>query len=170
MRVCGLDPGSVRLGYAVIKAEGQLLSYVECGVLTARAGAGKYERLAELAADLERLLSEMKPDVVAMEAGFVGMVKGKHQQGVLVSAAARGVAGMLAARAGIPVVEYAPSTVKLRATGKGNADKTLVAKMVMRRLFLQREPAPDAADALAIAICHADEMVFERRAAARAAG
>jgi crossover junction endodeoxyribonuclease RuvC len=93
------------------------------------------------------------------------MVRGKHQQGALVSAAARGVAGFIAARCGLRVVEYAPATVKLAATGAGNADKATVAKMVALVLGLKTPPAPDAADALAIAVAHARAMVAERRAA-----
>jgi crossover junction endodeoxyribonuclease RuvC len=169
MKVLGIDSGSRVLGYGLIDAQGDLLSYIECGVLTASATLGKYQRLAEIGRDLEALLVELKPDAVAMEQGFIGPVRGGIQQGMLVSAAARGVAGFICARAGLPVVEYAPATVKKFATGKGNADKALVAKMVKMQLMLKAEPAPDAADALGVAIAHARMMVAERRAAARAA-
>ena len=153
------------MGYAVIKAEGELLSYVECGVISASAGGEKYARLAVIGGELANVIGELKPDVCAMEAGFIGKVGGKFQQGALVSAASRGVAGFVAARCGLRVVEYAPATVKLAATGKGNADKALVAKMVKLTLCLQKEPEPDAADALAIAIAHARALVAERRRA-----
>lgn len=165
MRILAVDPGSIRMGYAVIKAEGELLSYVECGVLTASAARDKYQRLAELGGELASVISEFRPDVLAMEAGFIGMVKGKHQQGALVSAAARGVAGFIAARCGLRVVEYAPATVKLAATGKGNADKATVAKFVKLLLGLKKDLEPDEGDALAIAVCHARQMVTDRRAA-----
>lgn len=165
MRVMAVDPGSVRMGYGVIKAEGELLSYVECGVISASAGRDKYQRLAEIGGELATVISEFRPDVLAMEAGFVAMVRGKMQQGALVSAAARGVAGFIAARCGLRVVEYAPSAVKKSVTGAGNADKATVAKMVKLTLGLQKEPEPDAADALAVAIHHARAFVAEVRAA-----
>lgn len=169
MRVLGIDSGSRVLGYALIKAEGDLLSYVECGVLTASATLDKYQRLAEIGRDLEALIVELKPDVAAIEAGFVGKVKGQHQQGMLVSAGARAVAGTICARAGLKVVEYAPATAKKAATGRGNADKALVARMVRLQLAMKTEPSPDAADALAIALTHAQRLVVELRAL-RAAG
>lgn len=166
MRILGLDSGSVRLGYGVIKAEGELLSYVECGVISASAGRDKWQRLAEIGGELASVISELRPDVVALEAGFIGTVRGAHQQGALVSAAARGVAGFIAARNGLRVFEYSPATAKKVATGKGNADKALVARMIKLALSMNKEPEPDAGDALAIAICHARQVVAERRARA----
>lgn len=159
MKILAVDPGSVRMGYACIKAEGELLSYVECGVLTATASRDKYQRLAELGGDLDRVVREFEPDVVAMEAGFIG-----KQQGALVLAAARGVAGFIAARCGLRVVEYAPATVKLSVTGKGNAPKETVAKMAALTMGLKKRLEPDEGDALAIAICHARAFVAEIRA------
>lgn len=161
-----VDPGSVRMGYAVVLAQGELLSYVECGVLTATASHDKGQRLAELGGDLDRLIREQAPDVFVLETGFVAKVRGHLQQGALVSSEARGVARFLAARTGVRVVEYAPSAVKKAVTGAGNADKATVAKFVRLALCLNREPQPDAADAAAIAICHARAVVAERRARA----
>jgi len=165
--ILGIDSGSQVLGYGLIRAEGDMISYRASGVLTAT--GTKYERLAELSRDLEALLIELKPNVVALEAGFVGKVRGHLEQTTLVSAAARGVAGTMAARAGIEVVEYMPATAKKAVTGKGNADKALVSRCVKLCLFMHKEPPPDAGDALSVAICHAQALVAVRRMA-RAAG
>ncbi len=153
MRILGIDPGSVKMGYGCIETDGPRLTYVEAGVLTAPAKVGKYERLVELGRDLEELIADLKPDVAALEAGFV-----KGQMGALVSGAARGVAAYVLGCRGIPVREYAPATVKKTATGNGAAEKEQVAEMVARQLGLNSIPAPDAADALAIAICRARDL------------
>jgi crossover junction endodeoxyribonuclease RuvC len=149
-RVLGIDPGSVKLGYGVIDVHGAQLRYVECGVLEAPGSMPVYERLSVLGRELEQLLTEFRPNEAALEAGFV-----KSQQGALVSGAARGVAGYLCARWGIPVREYAPKAVKKAVTAYGGADKDAVARMVQLRLGMQRLPPHDASDALAIAIAHA---------------
>jgi crossover junction endodeoxyribonuclease RuvC len=151
--VLGVDPGSIKMGYGCIDvAPGCRLTYVEAGVLVAPDKMDKYARLVELGRDLEAVIAELRPDVVALEAGFV-----KGQQGALVSGAARGVAAYVAGRAGLQVVEYAPATVKKAASGHGAAGKDQVARIVAMRLRMVREPDPDAADALAIAITRAQD-------------
>jgi crossover junction endodeoxyribonuclease RuvC len=181
--IIGLDPGSHRLGYGIVRVErgGMSVSYVEAGVLEARAAAGKYERLGELGAMLSEVLDEHRPRSAAIEAGFVwggragAKAKGGGQQGAITSAAARGVAAYLCVARGLGVAEYHAATVKLAAAGKGNADKELVGRMVQARLGLRRAPAPDAGDALAVAICHAQHaraelLVLERAADGVACG
>jgi len=153
MRVLGVDPGSIKMGYGCIDvAPGCRLTYVEAGVITASAKLDKYDRLVELGRDLEAVIVELRPDVFCLEAGFV-----KGQMGALVSGAARGVAAFVAGRAGLQVTEYAPATVKKAACGSGNAEKEQVAQVVAIRLGLVRTPALDAADALAIAIARAQD-------------
>lgn len=150
MLILGCDPASVKMGYGIISAEGERLRCIEAGVLSAPAGWDKYRRLAEIGRCLEEVLDEHAVDAVAIEAGFV-----KGQMGALTSGAARGVAGYIAARRGIAVVEYAPSTVKLHVAGHGHADKESVARRVQLLLGMNRQASPDAADALAVAVCHA---------------
>jgi len=156
MRVLGCDPASILMGYGCIDvAPGCRLTYVEAGVLSASAKLDKYARLVILGRELEEVIAELRPDVFCLEAGFV-----KGQMGALVSGAARGVAAFIAGRAGLQIAEYAPATVKKAACGAGNADKDQVARIVAARLGLSRQPEPDAADALAVAITRA----FDRAA------
>ncbi len=169
MRILGIDSGSVNLGYGLINADGDLLSLVECGVLHAPAGHDKGQRLAEIGTDLAALLIELRPDVAVLETGFVSMQRGHLQQGVLVSAEARGVARFICARAKLPIFEYANNTAKKAATGNGKAKKDQVALLVRAALCMNKTPEPDAGDALSLAICHARAMVAERRAARAAA-
>jgi crossover junction endodeoxyribonuclease RuvC len=146
----GVDPGSVRLGYGVVRLDGEALTYIAAGVISAPAGWNKYRRIGELGRELEAVFAEHAIDEMAIEAGFVN-----GQQGALTSGAARGVAGYIAARRGLTVVEYAPATVKQAVTGHGAAEKAAVARSVRLLLRLQRTPEPDTADALAVAITHA---------------
>jgi crossover junction endodeoxyribonuclease RuvC len=172
MLVLGIDPGSVKCGYGLVRANGLSISYVEAGVLTAPESWTKYARLAEIGKELVAILGEHVVDAVAIEAGFIVPFRRKgtdeiySQQGALVSAAARGMAGYIAATRGIQVFEYAPAAVKKAATGEGSADKAQVARAIKLRLGMKAEPAPDAADALAIAICHAMQAAIGRRKAA----
>lgn len=159
MIIIGLDPGSVRLGYGVIRIDGQRLNYIAAGVLSAPEGWHKYRRISEIGRDLVGVLEEYKPVSAAIEAGFI---KG-GQMGALVSGAARGVAAYLCVSRGIPVAEYAPSTVKKAAAGKGNATKETVGRVVQLRLGLRNLPPEDATDALACAITHAASDSTRRR-------
>jgi crossover junction endodeoxyribonuclease RuvC len=155
IRVLGIDPGSIRLGYAILDvAPGHRLKYVEAGVITAPSAHDHHARLVEIGRDLEAVIAEFTPDVAAVEAGFV-----QHLNGALTLGASRGVACYVCGRAGLVVTEYAPSTVKKCATGSGKASKDDVARLVALRLGLTRLPAPDAADALAICICRASDLV-----------
>lgn len=154
MRVLGIDPASVKMGYGCIDvARGFRLTYVDAGILVAPAKLDKYARLVILGRDIEAVIAELRPDVCAIEAGFV-----KGQMGALVSGAARGVAAYVAGRAGLQVTEYAPATVKKAACANGAAGKDQVARIIQARLGLSRQPEPDAADALAVAVTRAQDM------------
>jgi crossover junction endodeoxyribonuclease RuvC len=106
-------------------------------------------RLALLAEGLEEVLERWRPDVVACEASF----HGRSTRSLIVLAQARGALLLVVARAGIPIVEYAPAEVKSAVTGSGRADKIQVARMVSLQLGLAERPVADAADALAVALC-----------------
>lgn len=158
VRILGIDPGSNVCGYGVIEAERIRLRYIDAGVITTRNFEPKYKRIAHIGLELEALIVEFKPGVLALEAGFV-----RGQMGALVSGAARGVSAYVGARAGLQVFEYAPATVKKAVTTAGNAEKDGVARMVKLLLEMNVEPVPDAADALACAIAHARRPPGTRR-------
>jgi crossover junction endodeoxyribonuclease RuvC len=140
------------MGYGVVECGGPAdISYVECGVITASPRRPRHARLAEIGRGLRELLTELQPSAVAMEEAFYG----KNVQATLALGEARGVALFIAAEHGLEVAGYAPATVKQAVVGHGRATKDQIGYLVRALLSLRRTPAPDAADALAIAICHA---------------
>lgn len=152
VRVLGIDPGSLRLGYGVIDRVGKAqLTYVECGVISAPPRLARNERLTTIGRALRELVDELDPDEVAMEQAFFG----KNVQSTIALGEARGVATFVVSDRGLPVAGYAPAMVKRTIVGHGAATKQQVGYLVRALLSLRRIPEADAADALAIAICHA---------------
>lgn len=148
----GIDPGTLRLGYGVVERLGPaVVHYVECGVISAPAHHSRAQRLVEIGRGLRELVLELRPDCVAMEEAFFG----KSVQAAMALGEARGVALLVAGEAGLMVVGYSPATVKKSVVGHGRASKDQIAYLVRATLRLRRLPPSDAADALAIAICHA---------------
>ena len=158
MRILGLDPGLGTTGWGLIQAEGNRLSHLANGQLKTDTDAPLPQRLASLAAQLEALIAEQRPDAAAVEEVFVN----KNPQSTLKLGQARGVVIMTAARAGIDVGEYAARLVKKAVVGVGNAEKAQVHAMVSRLLPGVRIAGPDAADALAVAITHAHHLASAR--------
>jgi len=151
-RILGIDPGTLRLGYGVVdSAGGAQLRYVECGVITASPRAPRGARLVEIARGLRELVAELRPHSVAMEEAFAG----KNVQSALALGEARGMALLVVGEADLAVAGYPPATVKKNVVGHGRATKDQIAYLVRATLKLRRAPSSDAADALAIAICHA---------------
>jgi len=162
MFVLGIDPGLSVTGYGVLEAQGVRLRAVAAGAIRTAPTSADAARLAELFADLESLLVEFRPDEAALEQVFVN----RNRQTATAVGRASGVALLAAARAGVPVFEYTPSAVKLAVTGSGNAAKDRVQAVVARRLGLTAAPQPaDAADALAVALCHLQSAGLRRAAA-----
>jgi crossover junction endodeoxyribonuclease RuvC len=161
VRILGIDPGSLRLGYGVVECArgGATVVYVECGVISAPPRDPRAVRLGEIGRGLRELIEEVRPDVVAMEEAFFGV----NVQSTLALGEARGVALFIAAEHGLTVTGYPPATVKKSVVGHGRATKEQIGFLVRALLSLRRTPEPDAADALAIAICHARSIVPERR-------
>ena len=152
LRILGIDPGTVRLGYGVIDHFGPGRdTYVDCGVLTASARTPRDARLLTIGRDLRELLGELGPDVAAMEQAFFG----KNVQATIALGEARGVALFVTQEHGLAVVGYAPARVKQTIVGHGQAGKHQIGFLVKAMLRLRRPPEADAADALAIALCHA---------------
>ena len=151
MFVLGIDPGLSTLGYGLVDAGGHEVRAVAAGVIRTDQSAGVGDRLAELHRDLDALLRQYQPDEAAIEQVFVN----RNLQTATTVGRASGVVLLTLAQHGIEVAEYSPSAVKRALTGYGNADKTQMKKVVAMRLGLAEAPTPaDAADALAIALCH----------------
>ena len=159
MIVLGLDPGLGTTGWGVIRAEGNRLSHVANGRLKTDSAASLARRLAHLDTMLAALFADHAPAAAAVEEVFVNV----NPQSTLKLGQARGVVLLAAARAGIDPGEYAPRLVKKAVVGTGTADKTQVHAMVARLLPGTKIDGPDAADALAVAICHAHHLATARR-------
>jgi crossover junction endodeoxyribonuclease RuvC len=151
VRIIGIDPGLRRCGWGIIESEGSRLRYVACGTLTPPVTGTLAERLAHLYAGLRALIELHRPDEAAVEETFVNA----GARSALQLGQARGVALMTPASMGLVVGEYAANLVKKSVVGTGHAEKTQVQLMVKTLLPAADFKGPDAADALAIAICHA---------------
>jgi crossover junction endodeoxyribonuclease RuvC len=158
--ILGVDPGLRRCGWGVVAAAGSRLAHVAHGTVAPPVTGSSAERLAQLHAGLMAVVAAHRPDEAAVEETFVNA----NARAALALGQARGVALAACAGAGLPVAEYAPSVIKKGLVGTGSADKTQVAFMVRRLLPTAGEVAADAADALAVALCHAAHGAFRRRA------
>lgn len=152
MRVLGIDPGLTRCGIGIIEgAVGQPLSLVEVGVIVTSASQPLEQRLMALEVEIEGWVVRYRPDVIAVERVFSQL----NVRTVMGTGQAAGIALLVAAKAGVPVVMHTPTEVKAAITGSGRANKLQVAEMVRRLLKLEVAPKPvDSTDALALAICH----------------
>ena len=158
-RILGLDPGLGTTGWGLIQADGNRLSHLANGQLKTDASEPLPKRLSHLASQLEALVADHQPEAAAVEEVFVN----KNPQSTLKLGQARGVALMVAARAGLDVGEYAARLVKKAVVGNGAAEKAQVHAMVQRLLPGSAIAGPDAADALAVAITHAHHLASARR-------
>lgn len=150
MIILGIDPGSRITGFGVVKRQGQKIEYVVSGCI--RTGDGTMaERLQKIFEGVTELIETYQPDQFAIEMAFMG----KNADSALKLGQARGTAMVAASLKGLAVAEYAPRAVKQAVVGKGSASKEQVQHMVQYLLKLPGIPQADAADALAIAICHA---------------
>jgi crossover junction endodeoxyribonuclease RuvC len=151
VRVFGIDPGSERTGYGCVETDGRRHRLVTCGAIKAAAGDSFPDRLARIHRELSDRLAECRPDCVVVENLFYAT----NARSALKLGHARGVAILAAVDAGCPVLEYTPAEVKRAVVGYGRADKRQIQQMVKLLLGLDKAPSPhDAADALAVAICH----------------
>ena len=157
MRVIGIDPGLRSLGWGVIEAAGSRLSHVENGQIKSR-GETLAARLLSLHDELRDVIARLAPDHAAVEHTFVN----KDAVGTLKLGQARGIALLVPAAAGLDVAEYAPNHVKKSVVGVGHADKAQVDAMVQVLLPGIKINGADAADALAVAICHAHHVQANR--------
>ena len=152
MRILGIDPGYGITGFGLIESERGQNKLITCGAITTPAGMDFSARLEIIYEDMRRLLAEVKPDAVAIEELFFGQ---NVTTGIGV-AQSRGVILLAIRQAGVPVFSYKPMQVKQALVGYGNATKHQMMDMTKRILHLNAMPKPDdAADAIAIALCHA---------------
>jgi crossover junction endodeoxyribonuclease RuvC len=151
MRIFGIDPGSNRTGYGCVESDGRRHRLVVCGAIRAGAQAPFSDRLLTIYNELSQLIAAERPDCVALEDVF----HARNARSALTLGHARGVAMLAAASAGVPIAAYSPAEIKRTVTGYGRAEKRQVQHMIRLLLGLDAAPSPhDAADALAIAICH----------------
>ena len=151
MIILGIDPGVATIGFGVIRAERGKNTLLQYGVITTPAGLPLSTRLVRINDDMEQLIRQFKPDEIAIEELFFS----KNITTGISVAHGRGVILLAAERLGVPIYEYTPMQVKQAVVGYGGAEKRQVMLMTQRLLGMKQIPRPDdAADALAIAICH----------------
>lgn len=152
MLILGIDPGYAIVGFGLVESQGGRQRLVSCGAINTPAGVRLSARLWQIGCDLEELIGKFKPDAMAIEELYFN---NNVTTGIGV-AQARGVILMTAEKLGLPIYEYNPSQVKQAVVGYGKAEKKQVMDMTKRILGLSAVPKPDdAADAVAIALCHA---------------
>ncbi len=155
MRIFGIDPGSRRTGYGCIDYDGSRHRLIVCGAIAAPARASFPEKLKVIHAELVQLLSTCRPECVAVESVF----HARNVRSALKLGHARGVAILAASQVGLPVAEYTPTEIKRAVVGYGRAEKHQVQQMIKLLLGLDAVPTShDAADALAVALCHAHSL------------
>ena len=151
IRILGIDPGLRRTGWGLIETLGNRLSFVACGTVETNERSALAERLVAIHNGLSRIVEDFQPHEAAVEQTFVN----KDATATLKLGQARGIAMLIPARAGLPVAEYAPNLVKKTIVGSGHGEKAQI-RMMIGVLLPKSDPrSDDAADALAIAVCHA---------------
>lgn len=152
MRILGIDPGVAIVGFGLIETERSAVRMLQYGAINTSAGLPLATRLVQIEQDLTQLIRQFQPDEIAIEELFFS----KNITTGIAVAHGRGVLLCAAERCGIPLFEYTPGQVKMAVTGYGKAEKRQVMDMTKRLLKLAKTPRPDdAADALALALCHA---------------
>jgi len=158
MIILGIDPGTATTGYGLIEEKGGMLSLIDYGVILTGAKLPLEQRLEKIYDQLEDIIEEYNPGEIAVEELFFS----NNAKTAMSVGQARGVILLATQKAGVPVSEYTPNQVKNGICGYGGADKKQVQKMVQILLKLSETPEPDdAADALAIAICHSSARKYD---------
>jgi crossover junction endodeoxyribonuclease RuvC len=155
MKILGVDPGTIVMGYGVILSEGDKIELISYGAIKTKGHTAISDRLSLLYRELNKVIAKYKPDVVAIEQPFVA----KNVSSALAVGRAQAVAILAAANSLLPSFEYTPSQVKQRVSNYGASSKEQIQEMVRLQLGLSIIPEPsDAADALAVALCHLQEV------------
>jgi len=155
MRVLGIDPGTVTMGYGVVESRDDEIALIDCGALVSPERSPIGERLSYLYNELLEIIQQHQPEAVAVEQPFMA----KNARSALAIGRAQAIALLAATGKGIPTFEYTPARIKQMVTNYGASSKEQIQEMVRLQLGLAEVPQPDdAADALAVAICHLREM------------
>ena len=165
MLTLGIDPGTATTGFGLVRQQNDKLSYVSCGCVITTPKETSQGRLAKIYHDIKELIAIHRPDCVAVERLFFG----ENTKTAMAVSQARGIVLLAAAEGKVRVAEYTPLEVKIALTGYGKAEKRQIQQMVRVMLKLNDIPKPDdAADALAVAICHLHSYKFKASALALA--
>ena len=160
MKALGIDPGTATTGYGILEGEADSLKVIDYGCIKTSSRETAHSRLAKINKDLKKLISKHKPNCIVVEKLFFG----KNARTAMSVGQARGVILLAASQAGVEIAEYTPLEVKMALTGYGRADKNQIQQMVKRLLKLKTLPKPDdAADALAVALCHINSDGFNSK-------
>jgi len=155
MRILGIDPGTITMGYGAIESKDDEIALITCGALTAPVRSPIGERLSFLYHNINEIISNCQPDAVAIEQPFMA----KNAKSALAISRAQAIAILAATNEGIPTYEYTPTQIKQRVANYGASSKEQIQEMVRLQLGLSQIPQPnDAADALAVALCHLSEI------------
>jgi crossover junction endodeoxyribonuclease RuvC len=160
MLTLGIDPGVANTGFGLVGQQGDKLSHVSCGCILTSSQQTPQQRLSKIYQQLKQLIVQYRPDCVAVERLYFG----KNSKTAMAVGQARGITLLVAAEAKVAVAEYTPLEVKLALTGYGRAEKRQIQQMVRILLKMAQVPKPDdAADALAIAICHLHSQKLKQK-------
>jgi crossover junction endodeoxyribonuclease RuvC len=158
-RILGIDPGSRVTGYGIIEQDGRHLRYIASGCIRIAGEEGIAERLGRIYSEVNQVIGDYTPEEMAIERVFMN----RNADSALKLGQARGAAICAGVSAALPVAEYAARAIKQAVTGRGGAEKVQVQHMIGVLLALDRAPPSDAADALAVAICHGHHRETGRR-------
>lgn len=160
MKALGIDPGTATTGYGILDETGDTVKVIDYGCIKTSKNEPSQKRLEKICKDLKKIISKHKPNCVVVERLFFG----NNAKTAMSVGQARGVILLAASQSGVDIAEYTPMEVKMAITGYGRADKKQVQQMVKRLLKLKVMPKPDdAADALAVALCHIHTDAFNSK-------
>lgn len=160
MKALGIDPGTAITGYGILEGESDSIRVVDYGCIRTSSKEPSSTRLKKIYSDIKKIISKYKPEYIVVERLFFGA----NTKTAMAVGQARGVIILAATQAGLEIAEYTPLEVKMALTGYGRADKNQIQQMVKRLLKLKAIPKPDdAADALAVALCHVNSEGFNSK-------
>ena len=156
MRVLGIDPGSLKTGYGIVDKTANEIKLVACGCIINKTKDPFDRRYYKIFSELKKIIYELKPDIAALE----NVIYCNNSKVAIKLGESRGIAILSAAESNIPIAEYSPKSIKQATVGNGNASKYQIQTMIKQIFNLATVPQPDTADALAVAICHINNKMY----------